>query len=142
MRILGLALSLGVSWLLLPVAGCGGDKPAADPPAQSGLTLASQDCAHCHDPGDGSYSGQATSVVADKMIFPPNLTPDKDTGIGGWSEDQIEHAIRGGVANDGTSLCNIMPRFNHFTDEEVSRIVRFLRALPPVNKTIPNTVCN
>jgi hypothetical protein len=128
--------------LLLPLTtiSCGGD-PAADPPAD-GITLAKQNCRSCHDPGDGSYSGQTVSVVFGEMIFPANLTPDKETGIGDWTDDQIKAAMRTGVDDQGEKLCAAMPRFDYLTDEHASRIVSFLRALLPVSKQIPSSTCH
>jgi hypothetical protein len=103
--------------------------------------LARHDCAACHDPGDGSFSGRSTSIVFGGMVFPPNLTPDKDTGLGSWSDDNIRTAVRDGKDNDDKQLCKSMPRWTELSDDELSSLVMFLRALPSVAKQVPNTVC-
>jgi hypothetical protein len=131
-------------------SGCGGSggdgtgtlqsKPGGVSVA-SGLMVASRECASCHDSGDGSYSGRTTSIVFGAMVFPPNLTPDKDTGIGSWSDDNIKTAIREGRDNQNNELCKAMPRWTGLSDDEVSSIVMFLRSLPPVSKQVPTTVC-
>jgi hypothetical protein len=103
--------------------------------------LASRECASCHDPGDGSFSGRTTSVVVGGDVFPPNLTPDKDTGLGSWSDDNIRTAIRDGKDNADVQLCKSMPRWTELSHDELSSIVMFLRSLPPVSKQVPTTVC-
>ncbi len=124
------------------VAGCGG-SPATSPAAarSSGVTLAQKNCAECHDPGDGSYSGRTMTIVAGAEVFPRNLTPDPDTGISTWTVEQITGAIRNGTDDQGMPLCHVMPHFAQLTDEEVTAIVTFLKGLPPVHKMIPDTVC-
>lgn len=74
-------------------------------------------------PGGGTFTWRAS-----------NITPDRDTGIGTWTADQIAAAIRQGVRPDGRRLAPIMPYqlYNRLTDADVTALVTFLRALPPV----------
>jgi hypothetical protein len=135
--------------LVIASAACSSDNgshpsSSPDPPPvsiQNGAMVATSNCARCHDPGDHSYSGRTTSVVAGAMVFPPNLTPDKDSGIGSWTDDQIKMAMRGGVVPMSRQLCSIMPRWTDLTDDQVNSVVLFLRSLPPISKQIPDTVC-
>jgi len=64
-----------------------------------------------------------------------NLTPDKDTGIGRWTLEQITTAIRTGVRPDGRSLSPIMP-FG-MSQSDADAIAIFLKTLPPVKHNIP-----
>ncbi len=68
----------------------------------------------------------------------PNITPDKATGIGTWTDAQIAAAIREGVRPDGKQLYPIMPymNFNGMTDDDVNALVTFLRTLEPVEKVV------
>ena len=71
----------------------------------------------------------------------PNITQDKGTGIGNWTDDQIAAAIREGVRPDGGGLYAIMPymNYNHLSDEDTKAIVAYLRTVKPVERTIaPN----
>lgn len=63
-----------------------------------------------------------------------NITPDKETGIGAWSDGEIIRAVREGVGRDGRGLFPIMPYFiyRHLADEDVEAVVAFLRTLPAV----------
>lgn len=68
----------------------------------------------------------------------PNITPDKGTGIGNWTDEQIAAAIREGVRPDGTQLSPMMPymNYNGMTDDDVKALVTFLRTLKPVERVV------
>jgi mono/diheme cytochrome c family protein len=127
--------------LVLALAGCDSQPTTTvggGPTALLGADLAHQECAKCHDPGDGSYSGRTTAIQG--KIYPKNLTPD-ETGVSGWTDAQFTGAIRNGVDDQGQSLCSIMPRFTTLSDEQVTSLIAFLRSLPPVKKDVPDSTC-
>jgi len=68
-----------------------------------------------------------------------NITPDMETGIGSWTDDEIARAIREGIRKDGTALFPVMPylEFRAMDDEDVASIVVYLRTLAPVRNTVP-----
>jgi hypothetical protein len=68
----------------------------------------------------------------------PNLTADKDTGLGGWTDAQIAIAMTTGKRPDGRELAPIMPfrAFANLTKDDVASIVAFLRTLPPVKNKV------
>lgn len=68
----------------------------------------------------------------------PNITPDKGTGIGNWTDEQIIAAIREGVRPDGAKLIAMMPYMNYnvLTDDDAKALVAFLRTLKPVERTV------
>jgi len=68
-----------------------------------------------------------------------NITPDKETGIGNWSDDEVARAIREGVRKDGSALFPLMPymEFASLDDEDVKSIVVYLRTIPAVKNTVP-----
>lgn len=73
------------------------------------------------------------------VFYPPNLTPDVETELGGWSEAEIVAAIRTGVRPDGRALAPIMPwrSYAALTDDDAVALARFLKALPPVANAVP-----
>lgn len=75
------------------------------------------------------------------MVVSPNITPDKQTGIGSWTDAQIEQAIRRGVASDGRPLFNLMPYWEYaaLSDEDVKSIIVYLRSIPAVHRSLPVT---
>jgi mono/diheme cytochrome c family protein len=105
-------------------------------------------CNDCHTPGyffgkpdmtrylggsDVGFQGPAGTVVG------RNLTPDKETGLGKWTNAQIAIAIRSGVRPDGRVLAPVMPwpAFSKLTDDDVTAIVLYLKSLPPVRHVVP-----
>jgi hypothetical protein len=114
-------------------------------------------CQKCHGQ---DMSGASAKITADLMgnafpdtveLYPPNLTPDP-TGLGptktstdpsvpGFTDDLLARAIRKGIDENDLELCPQMKHFSDMTDFEVYSIVKYLRALPPVNKKILRSVC-
>ncbi|HEV2387511.1 MAG TPA: hypothetical protein VGS20_09670 [Candidatus Acidoferrales bacterium] len=74
-------------------------------------------------------------------VVSPNITPDKETGIGSWTDAQIERAVRRGVANDGRPLFNLMPYWEYriLSDEDMKAIIVYLRSIPAVHRSLPIT---
>jgi mono/diheme cytochrome c family protein len=106
-------------------------------------------CFHCHSPHDLSTpefpiiqekkgSGWALPVPELNNISASNITSDVETGIGGWTDDEVARAIREGVRKDGTALFPIMPYldFASMDDEDVTSVVVYLRTLPPVKNVV------
>src|SRR5271168_278981 len=69
----------------------------------------------------------------------PNLTPDKETGLGNWTDDQIVSAITAGTTPEGRRLAPIMPyeALSHLTSDDAHAIAAYLRSLPPVKNRVP-----
>ena len=74
-------------------------------------------------------------------IVASNLTPDVQTGAGGWSDDQLARAIREGVGHDGRALFPMMAyaRFRSMSDEDLASVIVYLRSLQPVHNVLPPT---
>jgi hypothetical protein len=68
----------------------------------------------------------------------PNLTPDKETGLGNWTDAQIITAITTGKRPDGRILAPIMPyqALGNLKREDAKAIVAYLRSLAPVHNKV------
>jgi hypothetical protein len=68
-----------------------------------------------------------------------NLTPDKETGLGDWSPEQIVTALTTGVRPDGRKLSPIMPYMElaNLTNDDAFAIAAYLKSLPPVKHAVP-----
>jgi mono/diheme cytochrome c family protein len=68
-----------------------------------------------------------------------NITPDKETGIGSWTPEQILTALQSGVRPDGRTLAPIMPwhAFAQLTEDDAMAIVAFLQSVKPVSNPVP-----
>jgi mono/diheme cytochrome c family protein len=110
-------------------------------------------CLYCHSPHD--WAAEGTPIIAGKegsgevepyadlpgRIVAPNITPDKETGAGAWSDDQFARAIREGIGHDGRALFPLMPyaRFRSMSDEDLASVIVYLRSLPAVRNVLPAT---
>jgi mono/diheme cytochrome c family protein len=111
------------------------------------VTLAA--CTDCHTPGSflgkpdmtrflgGSDVGFA---IPDLGVFVGrNLTPDKETGLGSWTREQIVAAIMTGKRPDGRELGPIMPwrAYSKLTRSDANAIAAYLQSLPAVSHAVP-----
>jgi hypothetical protein len=120
-----------------------GDAGAFSPYLRGALAVQARGCPACHqsaDAADGVLSGQTTPIPG-TSIYGKNLTPDPETGIGGLTDAQILLMMRQGKDDDGSSLCNVMPRYIDMNADEESAILVYLHALAPVHREIPDGVC-
>jgi mono/diheme cytochrome c family protein len=110
-------------------------------------------CTDCHTPFETTGNGP-DSVLAKKgsgqlfpipefpgMLVAPNITPDVETGIGAFTDDQLARAIREGISHDGHTLFPLMPysHFRRMADEDLASVVVYLRSLPAVRNPLPKT---
>jgi mono/diheme cytochrome c family protein len=65
----------------------------------------------------------------------PNITPDRETGIGGRRDEELARMLRHGVRPDGTAVLPFMP-FANLTDEDLTAVISFLRAQKPVRHEV------
>lgn len=143
------AAALGTALLVL-AAWPGAAQPADDRQLARGRYLAAiMDCGGCHT--GGALTGQpdpalhlAGSAVGFRIpdlgvFYPPNLTPDRETGLGAWSEAEIVTAVRTGVRPDGRILAPAMPwhAYAALTDADALALARYLRSLAPVRHAVP-----
>ncbi|MCC7010255.1 MAG: cytochrome c [Acidobacteria bacterium] len=85
--------------------------------------------------------GQPWPEPALSWVVTPNITPDRDTGIGGWSDDAIARAVREGIGHDGRALFPLMPyqKFRRMSDEDLASVVTYLRTLSPLRRERPRS---
>ena len=107
------------------------------------------DCTGCHTPG--TFLGKpdmqrplAGSEVGFQIpglgiFYPPNLTPDPETGLGKWSEADIIKGVRTGVRPDGRQLVPVMPyhSYGKLTDVDAKAVASYLKSLKPVQNKVP-----
>jgi mono/diheme cytochrome c family protein len=89
---------------------------------------------------DKKYSGgRPFDLGPGGVIFSRNLTPDKETGLGNWTDQEIEVAIRYGARSDGSRLHPLMPyrNFVNLAADDMKAIIAYLRSLPAVKHDIP-----
>jgi mono/diheme cytochrome c family protein len=101
------------------------------------------DCMVCHTAQGGKpFAGGLPIHTPFGTIFTTNITPDPDTGIGGWSLEAFTRAMHEGVSRDGHLLYPAFPypHFTHMSDGDIAAIYAFImsrdpvRAVPPANR--------
>jgi hypothetical protein len=72
-------------------------------------------------------------------LYSRNITPDVETGLGGWTDGEIMRAVREGVDRNGRALAPIMPylEWRAISDEDAGAMVVYLRTLPPRRNSVP-----
>jgi mono/diheme cytochrome c family protein len=96
------------------------------------------DCVACHStPGGEAFAGGLKMGTPLGAIFVTNITPDVETGIGTYTVQDFDRAVRRGVAKDGRRLYPAMPypSYAKLTDEDVQALYDyFMRVVPPVHR--------
>jgi mono/diheme cytochrome c family protein len=96
------------------------------------------DCVACHSiPGGKPFAGGLKMGTPLGAIYATNITPDLETGIGGYSLAEFDLAVRQGIAKDGHHLYPAMPypSYTKLTDADVTALYRFfMKQVPPVHQ--------
>jgi len=117
----------------------------AQSPVQRGEYLVNSilNCGNCHTPrgpegASKPFAGGNLFETPAFKVYTSNLTPDKETGIGNWTAEQIKTAIMKGVRPNGTVLA-VMPTayYTVLTPRDADAIVAYLRSLKPIKNKIP-----
>src|SRR5205823_4961083 len=97
-------------------------------------------CVSCHTTTDGAaYAGGRGLPTPFGTVFATNITPDTETGIGGWSEAAFTRALREGVSRDGHLLYPAFP-YDHFTrtrDGDIHALYAYLMTRTPIRAVAP-----
>ena len=149
-----LALALLVGWQAYTTAAA---PPGQAGDAARGKTIANiAGCWGCHGQNlagyrDGGPQEQPESAPYGEAFGGPfglvtakNLTPDQETGIGKWSDTDIEKALREGKTPDGEQLYPIMPYPNlaGLSDQDMHDLIAYLRSVPAVKNAVPENKLN
>lgn len=136
--VLGAVLGSVLGVVLLCTASATGTaraEPAAETIARGKALTDAADCASCHtaDPAKPFAGGKRIDTPFGG-IYSPNLTPDRDTGLGAWSEEAFYRALHDGVAPDGSRYYPAFPypNFTKITRDDVNAIRAYLATLTPV----------
>ncbi len=154
------ALVVGL-WIIRgpgPMAFAGGEKvaladyrganPTGVPAALAQASLVERgaylaraaDCMVCHTTKDGKpYAGGLGFKLPFGTLYSTNITPDKETGIGNYSDQDFLNSVHRGIRRDGARLYPAMPfaSYTYMTDADALAIKAYLFSLPPVRAPAP-----
>jgi mono/diheme cytochrome c family protein len=128
-------VSLGMLALVAP-AGAAPDQPTSDQIARGKYLSDAGDCMACHSkPGGEPFAGGRYLPTPFGPLSTPNITPDKETGIGGWTDDQFYRVFHEGIGASGEYLYPAMPYpwYTKVTRDDVLAIKAYLDSLKPVH---------
>jgi mono/diheme cytochrome c family protein len=116
------------AYLVTTIGACGNCHTPRSPSGQplAGMALSGGFSFDTHEPGIG-------------VVTVPNITPDKETGIGNWSAAQIVDSLRNGKRPDGTLIGPPMPIpvYRELSDRDAAAIAAYLLTLTPIHHAVP-----
>jgi len=130
----------GVSALL--IATCAAQAGGQDftQVEKGGYLATAADCVACHTIQNGGkpFGGGRAIETPFGNITSPNITPDAETGIGSWTDEQFDNAVRNGVRPDGTRLYPAMPftSYTKMSHDDVVAIRAYLNTVEPVRHAV------
>jgi mono/diheme cytochrome c family protein len=130
------------------LSGASGSGPGGVPAELANASLIERgqyltraaDCVACHTTEGGQpFAGGRPFVLPFGTMYSTNITPDKMTGIGDYSDADFLRTMHQGVARDGTRLYPAMPyaSYTYMTDADALAIKAYLFSLPPVDAPRP-----
>jgi mono/diheme cytochrome c family protein len=129
------------------VAGSALAQPAAE--RGSYLVNTIMTCGNCHTPkgppaavAGKDFSGGLSWDEPPFKVTAPNITQDKETGIGNWTDDQIKTMLLTGKNPHGIQEAEVMPTafYPILTPDDLNSIVAYLRTLKPVSNKVPDPI--
>jgi mono/diheme cytochrome c family protein len=136
-------VAVAIAWpreQFIPSASPAAFAATPDNIARGAYLAQAGDCMACHTARGGTaYAGGRAIETPFGALFAPNITPDRETGIGAWSADDFWRALHNGKSPDGRLLYPAFPYTNYtkVTRADADALFAFLRSLPPARQ--PNT---
>ncbi len=92
-----------------------------------------------HDTSKFLAGGRAFDLGPAGIVYTRNITPDQETGLGGWTDEQIKVAVRTGQTPSGKMLFPVMPyhNYNGMADADLDAVIAYLRSVKAVNNKVP-----
>lgn len=124
---------------------------AAETPLERGSYLVNSllTCGNCHSPkgppqaiAGKDFSGGLSWDEPPFKVTAPNITPDKETGIGNYTDAQLKTVLRKGVKPSGVPVAMVMPSgfYEIMTERDINAVVAYLRSLKPVANKVPDPI--
>ena len=124
-----------IAWALLVGAPVAAQGAASAEVTRGEYLVRVGDCEYCHtEPNGKPFAGGRAIPTPFGLIYSINITPDRDTGIGQWSEQDFYKAMHTGISRDGSHLYPAFPYpwFTKVTRADVDAIKAYLETVAPV----------
>jgi len=128
----------GLAWLFIPWHGAAPEVDAVGDPTRGEYVLAMGGCVACHTDeknGGAVLAGGRALATPFGTFHSPNITPDPETGIGGWTIGEFVRAMREGLSPDGQHYYPSFPypSYAKMTEQDVVDLKAYLDTVQPVN---------
>jgi len=113
------------------------ETPDPDMVARGSYLARAADCMPCHTSArDKTYAGGLRMNTPFGVMYSPNITPDRETGIGAWTFDEFKKALHSGIRADGRFLYPTMPfdAFTKISEDDLKALWSYIRSLPPIKQ--------
>ena len=106
-------------------------------------------CGNCHTPKgpqgdimDKAYSGGLSWDEPPFKVTAPNITQDKETGIGSYTDAELKQVMRKGIKKNGVPVAMIMPSgfYEIMTDRDMDAVIAYLKTIKPIKNTVADPV--
>ncbi|RZF63858.1 c-type cytochrome [Sphingomonas populi] len=125
------------------ITGVPAELANADPVTNGKYLAEATDCAACHTAKGGKpFAGGRPFKLPFGTIYTPNITPDRETGIGAWTNAEFLRAVHKGIGRAGERLYPAFPYASYtlLTDADVLAIRGYLSTVPAVRQeNMPNS---
>ncbi|ARU93921.1 cytochrome c [Tatumella citrea] len=142
-KLLSLCIAGALAGIMLNSAAMAEDSNAQSLIAKGQYLSVAGDCAACHTTSGGKpFAGGLAIATPIGKIFSTNITPSKTSGIGDYSLQEFEKAVRQGVRKDGANLYPAMPYTSYakISDEDMQALYAyFMHGVAPVDEKGPQT---
>jgi mono/diheme cytochrome c family protein len=106
-------------------------------------------CCNCHTPkgpssdiAEKAFSGGLSWDEPPFKVTAPNITQDKETGIGDYTDAELKEVLRKGIKRNGVPVAMVMPSgfYEIMTDRDLDAVIAYLRTIKPIKNTVPDPV--
>ena len=133
------------------VAACGGARADTDLVKRGDyLVNGILTCGNCHSPkgptgqdiADRAFSGGLSWDEPPFKVTAPNITQDKESGIGDYTDAELKQVLRKGIKRNGVPVAMIMPSgfYEIMTDPDLDAVIAYLHTIRPINNSVPDPV--
>jgi mono/diheme cytochrome c family protein len=125
---------------LMTLSGAGNAQNNNDLVAKGQYIFAIAGGCACHtEPKGTPHAGGRAFPIPFGTVYSTNITQDKETGLGTWTDAQIHDAVVKGLRKDGTRQVPVMPyeKYSGMAQHDLKALIAFMRTLKPVKKTTP-----
>jgi cytochrome c553 len=125
----------------LGACGDGGDGTTGLPPGDVARGMAAVESGMCKSCHADDLAGSLDPIPG-SSVYSSNITPDDETGIGLWTDQELDDVLRLGKETNFVAVCAPMPVYDTMSDQEVADIIAYLRSVPPVSRVVMDSVCH